>query len=889
MVTRFSSTNRLAGLTLIILALSLAGPDVARADFDCRAEVNRASVPQGGNLELTVSAEGDVGWDAEFILPNIPQARVHAGGTNQSMTMVNGRTRTSIARTWYLVVESPDDFTIEPVTVKTPAGQCRTEALTIQVTPPVPPKAIPPVDTGNREPRSGNIPTDGPQGGKAGDDVFVTLDVDRDDVYVGQQIILTFRYWRRVQPWNNPSYEAPRTEGFWREDLGSEKNFRRAVQGRSYTVTEIRYALFPTRSGTLTIEPGKLTFPAGVFDRFFNSSRRPRGPQELKTRAIPVKVKDLPQPRPAGFSQIVASNLQLRAFADRDSVPRGEAVGLKIQLAADGFLKGFAGLQIPAPAGSRLHDASESFESRPEGGRIVGRMAVEKVVIPNTEGLLEIPEITLAWFNTTTGNYETARTPVLEVMVLPSDRPTAEEESSGFLRNEIARLGEDLAFIHRAPDSLRRGGDSFTGGVAWWLLLLAPLLALGGVRIYLNRIAAARRDPAGRRRRLALATARTGLTRSRELANSDARCEAVARVITGYAADCTGRPVAGLTATEIRELGRTVHADRTGERLADILEQCDFSRFGGFNVKDHNALTEEVESLLETLDQALKRSTPGGPTGAGSAFALVLVLSLGLVWPGAAAAQAAVAKERPGADPVRLVAESNQAYTEGQLDQALRGYLEARSLGVNDPVLHFNLGNTYARQGQLGQAVASYLRAQRLAPRDRDIQTNLDWVRRNIQDLELTENELPLFVAQIAGLIRAFTLDQWGWIVVVAAWLVAVLVGWGWYRETFGSHLRRYLLAATALLLAAAVITAGRWYREEVRDEAVVIVPAADVKSGPAEDFPVLFQVHDGLTVNIDSRREGWVRIGMGGEWRGWLPATSVVRVRLDSDGTQGR
>jgi tetratricopeptide (TPR) repeat protein len=239
-------------------------------------------------------------------------------------------------------------------------------------------------------------------------------------------------------------------------------------------------------------------------------------------------------------------------------------------------------------------------------------------------------------------------------------------------------------------------------------------------------------------------------------------------------------------------------------------------------------------------------------------------------------------RHRPGADPVRLLAEGNQAYTEGDLERALQLYLQARQLGVNDAVLHFNLGNTYARRGELGQAVASYLRARRLAPRDGDIKANLAWVRQHIKDLELTDQRLPLFIAQAADVIGALTLDQWGVVLLLLVWVTGGLIAWGWYREGFGNRLRRSLLLSAAGLLVVATVTIGRWYYEEVRNQAVVTVEMAEVKSGPAENFPVLFQVHDGLTVNIEGEREGWVRIGLGGEWVGWLPAHSVTPVRLE-------
>jgi uncharacterized protein YgiM (DUF1202 family) len=132
--------------------------------------------------------------------------------------------------------------------------------------------------------------------------------------------------------------------------------------------------------------------------------------------------------------------------------------------------------------------------------------------------------------------------------------------------------------------------------------------------------------------------------------------------------------------------------------------------------------------------------------------------------------------------------------------------------------------------------------------------------------------------------ISAFTLDQWGIVLLLLIWFTVALIAWGWYREGIGIQLRRTLLASVACLLVVATVTAGRWHHEQVRNEAVVIVEMAEVRSGPAGNFPVLFQVHDGLTVNIEGEREGWVRIGLGGEWVGWLPSGSVISVRVNPE-----
>ena len=845
-----------AAAALVLLAVGPADPAVAAVT--CRAEVSRSTVARGEDVVLVVTAQGDIGWSPAFQLPDLPGIRVYGGGTNQSMTVVNGQTTTVVSRTYYLRVENEGDFTIGPVRVNTAAGTCETSPIAIKVVA----GAAPPADTGNRVPRGG---TARPAAGT--EDVFVTMEVDRPEAWVGQQVVLSFRYWRRIQPWSSPSYTPPRTEGFWREDLGTERNFREVHKGQVYNVTEVRYALFPTRAGRLRIEPAELSFPEDLFDRFFNSRQQSSGPKVLRTRPVDVNVRELPAPKPAGFSGIVATRCELEGTIGRTSVPRGEAVELKFTLETDGFLKGFAGLKLAEPEGTRLHDAAENVASVPRDERLVGRLTAEKVLVTTREGTVRVPAVEVAWFDAARGQYRTTATPAREVTVTPSDRPLAGGEDSGFARNEIARLGDDLAFIHAGP-ARRVGGLPATGSAGWWALALAPAALLAGARWWLVRQAAGRRDPAGRRRRGALAGARALLQQARRAPDGEAGLTLVARAITGYVADCLDLPAGAVGAAELAALGEARHCPDGARDLAALLERCDQARFGG---QAAGRAAELADAALACLDR-LERGTGGGarPARGPSAGAVGALLALAAWLPSAGTA----------ADLASLMAAGNQAYTEGRFEEARDAYLAARALAPDSPDVHYNLGNTHARAGRVGPAVASYLRAQRLAPRDGDVRRNLGWLRQNLKDLELADRSLPLFVAQAAAVVGALSLDEWGSVTIATIWLVAGAIVWGWWRGR-SVWQRRTLVAAVAAAVLAGTTTAGRWQQERVRDQAVVTSEAVAVRSGPAPSYPTLFEVHAGLALDIRERREGWARVSLGGDWQGWLPTEAVESVRL--------
>ncbi len=848
----------------LAVVLGCAWTQSAHAAAACRAEVNRTTVARGDDVALTVTVEGDIGWSPSFQLPDLPGVRIYGGGTSQSMTSVNGQTRIVVSRVFYLRVEGEGDFTIGPVRVKTAAGECATDPIAIKV---LAGSSVPPADSGNRQQRTA-APAPGTVSGS--DDMFVTMTVDKPEAWVGQQVVLSFQWWRRLQSFGNPSYNPPRTEGFWREDLGTERNSRQVLRGIAYNVTEIRYALFPTRAGRLQVDPAELVFPDDPFERFFNS-RQQQGPRVLKTRPVVVNVRELPAPKPAGFSGIVATQCAVDATVDRTSVPRGDAIGLKLTLNTDGFLKGFAGLKVSEPEGTRLHDAAEKLATTPQEDRLVGRLSAEKVMVTTREGMVHVPPVEVSWFDVAHGEYRTARAAGRDVSVTPSDRPVAGGEDSGFLRNEIARVGDDLAFIH-AGGLTGRGWLPRCGGVLWWLLALLPAAFLGAWRWRLGQLAAGKLDPAGRRRRGALASARALLAQAGASGDGQASLSLVTRAVTGYVADTLDRPVASIGPDEIRQVAERRGASPVGVALVSLLERCDHARFGGQEGGAASALATEAGALLSSLDKAGRAG--GDASGGGTALAVLALAFAGVALGGATGAAAATA------DAGALLAQGNQAYTDSRYVEARDLYLQARALGVDDPLLHYNLGTAQARTGQVGPAVASYLRAQRLAPRDQDVRRNLAWLRQNLKDLELANQKLPLFVAQIAAVVWGLSLDEWGMLLVLALWGLGASIVWRWTRGA-STWQHRILIGAAAAVVVTGAITSLRWHRERVRDEAVVIVASVDARSGPATSFPTLFEVHEGLALDVQARRDGWAKVSLGGDWQGWIPAEAVEHVRL--------
>jgi len=862
MLRKLSGVLGLLGLFLVAI-----GPASAAAQLICNAQVDQTSAVVGGSVALTVTAEGSISGSVEFQLPDMPSVLVSGSSYSRSQSIINGRSSVTIGKVFYLQMQSAGQLVIGPVTVSDGKSSCETNPLKISVS--AAKASIPPSVSGNRVPKPANPKPEkesgaNASGGRSGDDIFITLETDCTTAWVGQQVILTFRYYHRVNPWNQPQFKAPRTPGFWKESLGAQNDYRTTVGGRAYNVTEIRYAIFPTHAGELTIDPAELSFPDQGLDRFF-SNRRRQGPRTLRTDPLQLQVKQLPSGQPDDFSGLVARQVRLSALANKDSVPRGEPIDFSVRLVSDAFLKGFEGLEIPTPEGVRIHDAGSDFRTTIEQKRLVGQLTLEKVIVPKQEGRLKLPLVSLSWFDTKTGQYRKTNAPVRSVMVTPSDHPFDEQGDSGFLRSEVSRLGMDLVFIHNVPDHLNMGRSVLVEHPLWWAGMFLPVLLLALWRLFLSRRLS---DPVFLLRQNALTRA-TGLMA--DSADRDAQpLDRLARSIARFVADCRNRSLASVDAAVVVEFCQGLGCLADGQRLVEILESCDAARYGGNSSDEaHEQLFSEVKVILERLHrEEMKKSS-----GKGTITAILAGLILSSVVFGASSVQA-------NTDPARLMAEANQSYTEGQVDVALDLYRQANALGVQDPDLFFNLGNAHARRGELGFAVVNYLRARQLAPRDADILNNLAWVRGNITDLELINTDFPIFIAQFVSLVFGLTLGQWAVLLLVFVWGLCALVAYQWHRGDFPDNLRRLILVFGALVLISAVVVFWRWRIEEVRQTAVVVVDEVAVLSGPDDNFGVLFMVHDGLTVRIQEERNQWVRISLGGESLGWMPLSSVEMVR---------
>lgn len=192
--------------------------------------------------------------------------------------------------------------------------------------------------------------------------------------------------------------------------------------GERYRVLERRYALFPERSGELTLPAMQLS------GRLVE--RRNSGIWQPSVRGRRVSVASEPlqvtiEPRPASFSgrewQPARAFSLAQQISSTDALRVGEPVTRTIMIDAVGLEENMiAEPAWPELPGARVYPDQPQGISRDDGQWVLGHKEFRYAVVPEREGELLLPELTVHWWDTVNDRQQTAVLPAKTLQVRPS-------------------------------------------------------------------------------------------------------------------------------------------------------------------------------------------------------------------------------------------------------------------------------------------------------------------------------------------------------------------------------------------------------------------------------------------------------------------------------------
>lgn len=572
-----------------LAVLLLAAPAMAEVEFYQTVDRDKVGTEDTFRLTIVVAGAPD-GATVQFPAPADLEVLSRTQSTQMSYSIGSAGTgNIKHVQKYTLVMRAnrAGSLTIPAAVLTVAARTYKTEALKIEVTkgratpPPQaqPPRSPFPPPFGSNDPFGGMFGGgDEPDIPRSDSDLFLRAAIDKDEVYLGEQVTLSLIIYSRFDLSSVDSVTMPKLEGFWSEDIESptqlspEQKVIGGVPYRSYLLR--RRALFPVKTGTVTIDAAEADITTGYL--FAGHRLHRRG------NALTLKVKALPK----GGTNTNVGRWRLSTEVSQTKIALGEPVQVKVILEGKGNLKNAAVPPLAGPTSLKIYEPQTSDRLTSTKGTLGGKRTMEYVVLAQQTGTFTLPGLTFSFFNPDTKRFEDSKTDPITLTVSPgaggstvvtvpnsvNADPTSKNQ---LVANGLKSLRHTGSFKAPAPPLFSQ---------PYFLpLALAPLgLSLAFGLFGFARRSLSQNDPVSSRRRQARA-ARARLAEAVKVQRSGKAGDFYAEVekaLMSFLEAKLSTPVTGLQRSQLDE--RMAHANvspANRKRVLDVLETCDMGRF----------------------------------------------------------------------------------------------------------------------------------------------------------------------------------------------------------------------------------------------------------------------------------------------------------------------
>lgn len=574
---------------------------------------NVVSVGEQFRLSFTLNERG-----SNLQLPEISSFDVLMGpSTSQSSSIqiINGKTTQTVSFSYIYILRAKEEgtFTIRPASIQVDGKVYESNELKIQVVKGQKPQTS---SGGQQQQQSASSTTNI---GK--EDLFVKVDLDKRQVFKGEQIIATVKIYvaPEVPITSFDDVKLPSYAGFWTQeiDIPNQISFTREVfNNKIYQVGVLKKTiLFPQQTGKITIDPFEITClvrqrirqQRSFFDDFFDNYRTLQA--KVVSDPVSVNVKELPSP-PASFAGGVGK-LNFSASVDRQQLKSNEAATLKITISGSGNLRLIDAPKVEFPADFEVYDPKTDENLKASTNGLTGSKTFEYLFIPRFAGKYTIPAIKFASFNPATGKYSYQQSDefVLQVEKGSDDQNTT--VTSAYSKEDVRFIGKDIRFIKQGQYKLKTKESSFFGSLAFYLIYLGTLLLFAMVALVYRKklkenanVQLVKNKKANKIARKRLKAAVTHLKQNHE----EAFYEAVLKAFWGYLSDKLSIPVADLNRENAADSlkKRQVQPEIISEFI-QIVDTCEYARYAPSAVEGtKEELYQKAAALMGKLEKQIR-------------------------------------------------------------------------------------------------------------------------------------------------------------------------------------------------------------------------------------------------------------------------------------------
>ena len=538
---------------LIFFALACFSTSQAQ-NIDVEASLSEVNIYSGEQVRLQITISGtSMGSVEQPVLPEIEGLRWLRGSTSkgQKYSLINGNPTVTYTFGYALIAQSPGDYIIPAIQVKVNDESYETNPIDFSV---LDPSSI---NSGEAE----RAPS-----------IYVRLEPSTMNPVVGQQVIadivLYFKNDIEVSSYQpTPGWKA---EGFWKEELEYPQRAQTSstiVNGIRYQRARlIQYALFPTKSGELTLSPFEISISVRK-QRNSDPFGLGFGQERMNIQSIPVTldVQSLPDISNAEFIGAVGDFQVSREISPKNALV-GETIEITTRINGTGNVPLVNKPEYSFPEELEKYNPQEGSSINRRNRQISGSRTFTDIIIARNQGTYTIPATSIAHFNPNSKRYEITRLP--ELTFTAKRDPNAATVVQNELRLDVKPITGLAQWTTPAGSPLYQR--------AWvWALILFPILLTAsafGYKKYQDRMST---DTAFARSRTAADKADRILSEAESTTDIKQGYHLIEKALVQFITDKMNLPPAGLSHKDIiMEVEKVADAEITSE-LKRLLTKCE--------------------------------------------------------------------------------------------------------------------------------------------------------------------------------------------------------------------------------------------------------------------------------------------------------------------------
>lgn len=612
-MTRF----RLYILTVLLTLASVASQAAGKFQVSVDTRTGGDDIEVGEQFYVYMKLDN---IDGEPSAPDVPGAVVKyftLSSQSSSITAINGKMTRSSSRTYVATCSASKEgnYSIGPFTVdgvrsnqasykivKSGTGTLSKMMQRQQQQQAAARQGVQPQD-----------PDDGNEGpkfiGKGNEKLFLKASVSKTTAYEQEALVYTVKLYSSYAPIKFiGATEAPKFDGFVVEESNetSTSLHYETYNGQEYATAIIaRYIIFPQMTGKLTVKGNTYTVSTDeqeYYDDPYFRMLTVRRPIQLNVTPndLVVDVKALPSPQPADFSGGVGQ-FSISSSLPSASLKTNQPASIVYEVKGSGNIKyvKLPDLNALYPKQLEVFTPTTEVDAVSKGSTVSGSVRFDYSFTPLEMGQYQIPEVSLVYFDPSTGRYEKS---VAKGYLVEVDKGALSEKSQ--TKNRLKFQDKLLPVGKLAKERV-----PLVYSFGYWLWFIIPALGLVVIVFIYRRHLKSASDIVGTRMRKAGKVAARRLKKAAACMKTGDRekfYDEMLVALWGYVGAKLNIPTSELNRQNVAQrLSDAGASQEIVDRFVGVLDDCEFAKYApGTGENELKTVYERGADVINALEDA---------------------------------------------------------------------------------------------------------------------------------------------------------------------------------------------------------------------------------------------------------------------------------------------